>query len=95
MLTIPSTHLVIISYDESDGRIIKKFKEIGRPAQVSLIIGKDITDLKTLVDYFLPKPSIDRTSIRMSELLKQRYATNENKTASNSINEANDRGEAK
>jgi hypothetical protein len=28
-----------------------------------------------LVDYFLPKPSIDRASIRMNELLKQRYST--------------------
>jgi hypothetical protein len=33
-----------------------------------------LADLKTLVDYFLPKPSIDRASIRMGELLKQRYS---------------------
>lgn len=74
MLTIPSTHLVIISYDEAGGRIMEKYKEFGRPSQISLIIGSGVADLKTLVDYFLPKPSIDRASIRMSELLKQRYA---------------------
>lgn len=75
MLTIPSTHLVIIAYDDNGNRIIDKFKEFGRPSQISLLIGNDIANLPTLVEYFLPKPSIDRTSIRMSELLKQRYTT--------------------
>ena len=75
MLAIPSTHLVVISYDDAGGRITGKCKEFGRPSQISLIIGSDLADLKTLVDYFLPKPSIDRASIRMSELLKQRYFT--------------------
>lgn len=74
MLTIPSTHLVLISYDEAGGRIKKKYEEFGRPSQISLIIGNGVADLTTLVDYFLPKPSIDRASIRMSELLKQRYS---------------------
>lgn len=75
MLTIPSTHLVMISYSDMDGRIMKKFDEFGRSSQISLIIGNGIADLQTLVDYFLPKPSIDRTSLRMSDLLKQRYAS--------------------
>lgn len=75
MLTIPSTHLVIISYDDMDGRILAKFSEFARPSQISLIVGNGIAEMRTLVDYFLPKPSIDRASIRMSELLKQRYST--------------------
>lgn len=74
MLTIPSTHLVIISFDDMDGRIMKKYTEFGRSSQISLIIGNGLADLKILADYFLPKPSIDRTSIRMSDLLKQRYS---------------------
>lgn len=74
MLTIPSTHLVIISYDDAGGRIMEKYEEFGRPSQISLIIGPGLADLKTLVDYFLPKPSIDRASIRMSDLLKQRFS---------------------
>jgi hypothetical protein len=73
MLTIPSTHLVIISYDDANERIMKKYNEFGRHSQISLIIGNGLADLKTLVDYFLPKPSIDRASIRMNELLNQRY----------------------
>ena len=52
---------------------IKKYEEIGRHSQITLIIGEDLAELKTLVNYLLPKPSIDKASIRMSELLKQRY----------------------
>ena len=74
MLTIPSTHLIIISYDDAGGRIMEKYEEFGRSSQISLIIGKDVADLPTLVDYFMPKPSIDKASIRMDELLKQRYS---------------------
>jgi hypothetical protein len=76
MLTIPSTHLVIISYDDAGNRIMKKYAEFGRHSQISLIIGNGLANLKTLVNHFLPKPAIDKTSIRMSELLKQRYQTN-------------------
>ena len=49
MLTIPSTHLVIISYGDAGGRIKKKYKEFGRSSQISLIIGKDLANLPTLV----------------------------------------------
>jgi hypothetical protein len=75
MLTIPSTHLVIISFDDAQGRIIKNYEKIGRPSQVTLLIGPDLANIKTLTENFLPKPSIDKASIRMSELLRQRYAT--------------------
>ena len=74
MLTIPSTHLVIISFDDAGGRITKKYEEFGRSSQITLIIGKDLANLPTLVDFFMPKASIDRASIRMGELLKQRYS---------------------
>jgi hypothetical protein len=74
MLTIPSTHLIVISYDDAGGRIEKKYEEFGRSSQISLVIGKDLANLPTLVDYFMPKPSIDKASIRMGELLKQRYS---------------------
>lgn len=73
MLTIPSTHLVAIAFDDSMGRIMKSYNEWGRPSQISLIIGSDIANIDALVDYYLPKPAIDRTTIRMAELLRQRY----------------------
>ena len=73
MLTIPSTHLVAIDYNDSTGRIMKYFEEWGHQSQMSLIIGKDTSNIDDLVDYYLPKPSIDRASIRMADILKQRF----------------------
>ena len=73
MLTIPSTHLVIIDYSDSSGRIMDKYEQWGHQSQMSLIIGKDIANITDLVNYYLPKPSIDRASIRMADILKQRF----------------------
>ena len=72
MLTIPSTHLVIISWSDEGDRIKKFYERVKRPAQISLLIGNHFGDLKILVDHYLPKPSIDRTTIKMADLLKAR-----------------------
>lgn len=72
MLTIPSTHLVVISYDDPLGRIMQTYHELGRPSQISLLIGPALADLTTLTEHYLPKSAIDKTTFRMSELLKQR-----------------------
>jgi len=72
MLTIPSTHIVIIAHGDPLGRIMGFIKDSGRQAQISLLLGDHFGDFKTLVDYYLPKAAIDRTSIRMAELLKSR-----------------------
>jgi hypothetical protein len=72
MLSIPSTHLVIISYDDNSGRVHRFYKKVKRPAQITLLVGKKFGDLETLVKNYLPKSAIDRTSIRMAELLKAR-----------------------
>lgn len=77
MLTIPSTHLVIISYDDPYGRIMKLFNSLGKPAQCSLMIGDHLGEIRALVDHYLPKPAIDRTTIRMAELLKDRWVSSE------------------
>ena len=75
MLTIPSAHLVVIAYDDPLGRIMKTYEKLGRQAQITLLIGDYLGDLKNLVDHYLPKPAIDRTTLRMAELLKARMAT--------------------
>lgn len=72
MLTIPSTHLVIISWSDEGDRIKRFYDRVKRPAQISLLIGNHFGDLKMLVDHYLPKPSIDRTTIKMADLLKAR-----------------------
>ena len=73
MLTIPSTHLIVIAYGDSMGRIMRSYYEWGRANQISLIIGADVANIDSLVNYYLPKPAIDRATIRMAELLRQRY----------------------
>lgn len=73
MLTIPSTHLVAISFGDPLGRIMATYEKIGRPAQISLLIGDHVGNLEQLVDHYLPKPAIDRTTFRMAELLKARW----------------------
>ncbi|PLO21604.1 hypothetical protein CWN48_08230 [Klebsiella pneumoniae] len=72
MLTIPSTHIVIIAYGDPLGRIMRFVNESGRKAQISLLLGDHFGDIKNLVDFYLPKAAIDRSSIRMAELLKSR-----------------------
>jgi hypothetical protein len=37
-----------------------------------LLIGPALADLTTLTEHYLPKSAIDKTTFRMSELLKQR-----------------------
>ena len=84
MLTIPSTHLVIIAWDkmiaEKDGvrnfgasrnRLIK-FLENKNSAQCTLLIGEHFADLKNLVEFYLPKSAIDRLTIKMQKLKDNR-----------------------
>ena len=73
MLTIPSTHLVVISYDNLIDRIEQLVQE--HRAQVSLLVGPVLSDLETLTNYFLPKAAIDRATLRMSDLLRQRLGS--------------------
>lgn len=71
MLTLPSTHLVIIAYEDSAKRI-KRFYEKHNPAQITLLIGSYFSDLKNLVDYYLPKAAIDKISVKAHELKERR-----------------------
>jgi hypothetical protein len=75
MLTIPSTHLVVISHGDPLGRVMQTYEQIGRPSQISLLLGPALADLTTLTENYLPKAAIDKATFRMSELLKQRFGT--------------------
>ena len=89
MLTIPSTHLVIISRDDNMGRIMKLYEELGRHSQISLLIGPALADLTNLTQYYLPKAAIDKTTSRMSELLKQRLPSNQESSVSDASSKIN------
>lgn len=83
MLTIPSTHLVIIAYKDEGGRAINFYYDCGHTDQISLFIGEDIANIKALTSMYLPKSAIDKTSIKMAELIKARIPTKDDKTGEN------------
>jgi hypothetical protein len=70
MLTVPSTHLVIIAYSADDR--LKAFCRGTRDAQVSLLTGPHFAALGTLIENYLPKPTLDHITARMTELMKHR-----------------------
>jgi hypothetical protein len=72
MLTIPSTHLLVIAYGDPDNRIRGFLRGLGRPAQVSILFGSHFGHLQTLVDHYLPKPALDLVTPRLVELKEQR-----------------------
>lgn len=71
MLTIPSTHVVVVSFDLASDRI-RRFCEHKNPSQFSLLIGEHYGSLDSLVDNYLPKSAIDRITIKMHELKERR-----------------------
>lgn len=89
MLTIPSTHLVIISYDWASKRI-KKFLEGCNHSQLTLLIGKELADFEKLVTYYLPKPAIDRITDRQVKILEKRGKLDNKVLNPNNIEETNE-----
>lgn len=74
MLTIPSTHLVIVSYNDAGDRIFNFCNRVANEAQISLLIGPHFGDLSTLVDNYLPRPAIEQTIWKMAKLINRRTA---------------------
>jgi hypothetical protein len=92
MLTIPSAHLVIISFSDEGGRISGFCNKIGRKAQISLLIGPHFGAMPNLIENYLPKPAIDRITIRQTDLLRNRgWDTLENKEKSTNDNGENNK----
>ena len=87
MLTIPSTHLVIISYDDSKNQIMETYENVGKPAQITLLIGEDLAGLEPLVDNYLPKAAIDSITYRMADLLRSRLGTEKDDETSKDKND--------
>lgn len=86
MLTIPSTHLVIISYDWASNRI-KNFIEECNESQLTLLIGSELADFEKLTNYYLPKPTIDRITDREARILEKRKM---GKTVAEEISDKNE-----
>jgi hypothetical protein len=73
MLTVPSTHLVIIAWGPPPHERVKAFLDkAGHRHQVTLLLGTHFADLRNLVTHYLPKPAIDPLTLRMVELIERR-----------------------
>ncbi len=75
MLTIPSTHLVVIAYSMDDR--LKGFLQQINMAQVTLLSGREFASLSNLVDFYLPKPSIDTLTTTAGRLIDARKSYSE------------------
>lgn len=69
MLTIPSTHLLIASYDDCGGRLSSLIDSLGRPEQVSFLIGDHYASIDSLVGEYLPQPAVEGLGARVRERL--------------------------
>lgn len=72
MLSLSSTHVVIIAFDDRDDRIHRFCDKVGRDAQISLMIGPHFGALPSLIEHYLPKPAIDPIQFKMHQLLANR-----------------------
>ncbi|MEY9161645.1 SIR2 family protein [Bradyrhizobium japonicum] len=72
MLTIPSTHIVIIAFGVDDR--LKAFCARAREAQVSLLLGSHFASLEILVQNYFPKPALDYITGRLTDVLRHRPA---------------------
>lgn len=71
-LTIASTHLVILSFDQASGRIPGFYERSRAKSQISLLVGNDVASLEALTNHYLPKPAIDTATDRMAKVLADR-----------------------
>lgn len=71
MLSLPSTHVVIMAYSIDD-RLSGFLAQVARPSQITLLVGSHFSNIRQLVEHYLPKPAIDQVSTRVAELLKNR-----------------------
>lgn len=69
MLTIPSTHLVMISYDDTFGRMKKLHDR--KPKQTTLLLGNEIANIETLTHQVLPNAQNEILLTRLANIQVQ------------------------
>jgi len=84
MLTIPSTHLVIILFKDIGNRAKNFCEKVGRRAQISLLVGSHFGDITTLVNHYLPQSAIDCITLRQADLQRRRGEGGQNHGVSSS-----------
>ncbi|MYA86820.1 MAG: fibronectin-binding protein (FBP) [Acidimicrobiaceae bacterium] len=72
MLSLPSTHLIIISYDAADGRVAEFVRGQGIEDQISVLKGSYFGDLQNLSSRLLPQPSLAEIWARRARVIRDR-----------------------
>ena len=72
MLTIPSTHLLVISYDDASERIKRFASDHRRLGQISVLIGPGMANLRNLVEKWLPRPLGEFLLQKRAEICRER-----------------------
>ncbi len=83
MLSLPSTHLVIIGFNSKgkEGEFdpsrerIKRFCQSCNPDQLTLLLGSHFGHLPNLVNHYLPKAAIDRIQSKALKIQDERYGS--------------------
>lgn len=71
MLSIPSTHLVVISFDNASGRIEKFLNDVNS-SQITILMGNHFGNFSTLIENYLPKSAIDKITQREQKIRAHR-----------------------
>ena len=66
MLSLPSTHLVVIAFGDIGDRV-KTFLETVSENQISVLIGPHFGNFETLVDSYLPQPGTEALQMKTVE----------------------------
>jgi len=69
MLTIPSSHLLIISFSDEGGRISKIVEDYRSTGQISLMLGPAFADLTRLTQDWLPQAATGALARTQSSIL--------------------------
>lgn len=72
MLRVPSTHLLMISYNDPSGLIQEFLNLSDRTDQITYMVGPHFGDLSTLVEHYLPKPTVQTHLLSVADLLRRR-----------------------
>lgn len=71
MMSIPSTHLVVIAYEPKCQRLQSFIKDCNC-SQLTLLAGKHFGDIRILTENYLPKSAIDRITDRYFRIKEKR-----------------------
>lgn len=72
MLTLSSTHLVIMSFDNCGGRLEKFCNSVGHEQQITLLVGSHFAHLGTLTQWYLPRTLVEPVVQRKAGIVAAR-----------------------